>query len=51
MVAKHPAIGHDRDSPRHSSRIHVVDVVSGALWPLALVARVGGCMARHWPPI
>jgi AraC family transcriptional regulator len=35
MLAKHPAIGHDRDSPRHSSRIQVVDVASGALWPVA----------------
>jgi AraC family transcriptional regulator len=35
MLAKHPAIVHDRDSPRHSSRIHVVDVASGTLWPVA----------------
>jgi hypothetical protein len=35
MLAKHPAIGHDRDSPRHSSRIQVVEVASGALWSVA----------------
>jgi AraC-like DNA-binding protein len=34
MLAKPPAIGPDRDSPRHSSRIQVVDVASGALWPV-----------------
>jgi len=40
MLAKHPAIGHDRDSPRHSSRIQVVDVASGALWPVAHADRL-----------
>jgi hypothetical protein len=35
MLAKHPAIVHDRDSPRQSSRIQVVDVASGALSSVA----------------
>ncbi len=35
MLAKHPAIVHDRNPPRHSSRIQVVDVASGALRPVA----------------
>jgi len=34
MLGKPPAIGPDRDSPRHSSRMRVVDVASGALWPV-----------------
>ena len=35
MLAQPPAIAHDRDSPRRSSRIRVVDVASGALRPVA----------------
>jgi AraC family transcriptional regulator len=33
MLAKPPASVQDDDSPRHSSRIHVVDVASGTLRP------------------
>ena len=35
MKAQPPASVHDRDSPRRSSRIQVVDVASGALRPVA----------------
>jgi AraC family transcriptional regulator len=34
MLAKPPAIVHDHDSLRHSSRIQVVDVASGTLRPV-----------------
>jgi Helix-turn-helix domain len=40
MLAKHPAVVHDRDSPRRSSRIRAVDVMSGALWPVAHTDRL-----------